>query len=68
MTTGNFENWTGEIADIGPVYPFVGTEMWLVVAGVVFWIGWHIVQCSAEVKSQEEGRARAREHVSRMME
>ena len=24
--TGNFGNWDGNIADIGPIYPFVGSE------------------------------------------
>ncbi len=67
MTTGNFENWAGEIADIGPLYPFVGTEMWLVVAALIFWVGWHFTQSYNEVKSQEDGRAEAKEHISRMM-
>ena len=42
MSTGNFENWAGTITDIGPMYPFVGTEMIWFIAGLVFWI-WGIV-------------------------
>ena len=53
MATGMVENWAN--ADVaGPIYPFVGSEVLLVVVGLVFWIGWHIVQMkeeSTELKS-----------------
>jgi hypothetical protein len=26
MTTGNFADWSGNMLDIGPLYPFVGWE------------------------------------------
>ncbi len=48
MTTGDFTDWAGTIADIGPVYPFVGTEFLLVIGGLVFWLAWHISQLKAE--------------------
>jgi hypothetical protein len=51
MSTGNFENWAGNIADIGPIYPFVGWEWLLVLIGVVYWVGWHIRQISSENRS-----------------
>ena len=57
MTTGSFENWAGSIADIGPIYPFVGTETALVVIGVAFWIAWHVVQLrreGARLKEEDE--------------
>ena len=54
MSTGNVENWTGNIAEIGAAYPFVGMETTLVVVGVVFWIGWHILQLRAESRELEE--------------
>ena len=54
MSTGSFENWAGTITDIGPIYPFVGTEMLLVIAGLVFWIWWHIAQSRQEKKSFQE--------------
>ena len=31
MSTGNFDNWDGNIADIGPIYPFVGSEVFMVI-------------------------------------
>ena len=48
MSTGNFENWAGNIADIGPIYPFVGSEWLLVLIGVVYWIVWHVRQIGGE--------------------
>lgn len=54
MSTGNFENWAGNIVDIGPMYPFVGTEMIWFIAGLVFWIWWHIVQTKRENRAYEE--------------
>ncbi len=54
MSTGNIENWAGTITDIGPMYPFVGTEMWWFIAGLVFWIWWHVVQTKRENKTYAE--------------
>lgn len=54
MSTGSFENWAGTITDIGPIYPFVGSEMLWFIAGLVFWIWWHIVQTKRENQAYEE--------------
>ena len=59
MSTGNVESWTGNIADIGAAYPFVGMETPLVIVGVVFWIWWHISQLRAESRELEK---EARDH------
>ena len=48
MSTGTFENWAGNIVDIGVIYPFEGSEFVLVIAGLVFWLCWHIRQMKAE--------------------
>lgn len=60
MTTGDFQDWAGTIADIGPIYPFVGTELLLVIAGVVFWVAWHIVQLKSEAARLREEDERNR--------
>jgi len=52
MSTG-IESWKN-LAEIGPLYPFVGTEVALVVIGLVLWIGWHILQIRAEKEEHEE--------------
>ena len=50
MSTGNFDNWDGNVMDIGPIYPFVGWEGLMVVLGIIFWVGWHIWQIKMENK------------------
>ena len=54
MSTGSFENWAGTITDIGPIYPFVGTEMLWYILALVFWIWWHVVQTKRENREYEE--------------
>lgn len=54
MSTGNFENWTGTITDIGAIYPFVGSEFLLFIIGMAFWIGWHIWETKNENKTYDE--------------
>ena len=48
------ESWAGNIQDIGPIYPFVGTEMYLWGIGVALWIIWHIWQASNESRQYRE--------------
>jgi hypothetical protein len=42
------ESWAVDLADVANVYPFPGTEFVLFLAGLVFWIGWHVLQFRAE--------------------
>ena len=48
------ESWGGNIADIGPVYPMVGTEGLLVVIAVALWIVWHVIQAKRENREYED--------------
>ena len=41
--------------NIGPLYPFVGTEVALAVIGILLWIGWHVMQVRTE--NREYARA-----------
>jgi hypothetical protein len=50
MSTGNFDNWDGNVMELGPIYPFAGWEGFMVVLGVIFWVGWHIWQVKIEKK------------------
>jgi hypothetical protein len=53
-----FGNWDGTITDIGPIYPWVGSEVAMVIVAFVFWIGWHVVQIRAESRRfADEARA-----------
>jgi hypothetical protein len=54
MSTTGFTSWAGDLKDFGAIYPFQGTEMALVVAAVVFWLGWHVWQIAAENKELRE--------------
>jgi hypothetical protein len=54
MTTGNFTDWNGNMLDLGPIYPFVGWEVPMVILAFIFWIGWHIVQLRMETRQQDE--------------
>ncbi|MGF1626067.1 MAG: hypothetical protein ACFCVH_14390 [Alphaproteobacteria bacterium] len=49
MSTTPVESWQNVDGEaIGAIYPFVGAEVWLVIALVVLWVGWHIVQIRQE--------------------
>ena len=61
MSTMTSENLTGTITDIGPMYPFVGSETLLVVVVVVFWIAWHVVQLRVEHREYDEDAAKLRD-------
>ncbi len=54
MNTGDVESWSGTITDIGPIYPFVGSEALLVIVALVSWIAWHVVQAIRERKAWDE--------------
>ncbi len=48
MSTGNIESWAGTISEIGPVYPFVGTEVILTIVCAIFVLWFLIKQSSIE--------------------
>ena len=58
MTTGSFQNWAGNIADIGAIYPFVGSETLLWIIAVVLWIVWHVIQARRENATYRDEIAR----------
>jgi len=61
MSTGNFANWDGDLTQLGPIYPFVGSEMLMVILAVVFWIGFHILQIRMENRSHDDSAAKLRQ-------
>ena len=48
MSTNGMTSWSADLADVGAIYPFQGTEVLMVVAGVAFWLWWHWAQMRAE--------------------
>jgi len=67
-------NWIDHLsaAEVqGAIYPGVGTEGILVIALLVIWIGWHVLQNNAESKSLEQlakKRHGANDHKSNITE
>ncbi len=47
MSTG-LETWTQNLNEVSELYPFVGTEMALAIAGIASWIIWHLIQIKME--------------------
>ncbi len=47
------ESWSGEIAEIGAIYP-VGGEAILVLISVVLWIAWFVLQARMENREYKE--------------
>ena len=65
------DTWAGaDLAQIGPIYPMVGSEFLLFVIGLVFWIGFHIMQARIEKREFEadEAAARSPERLARVFE
>jgi hypothetical protein len=54
MTNTTFNDWNGNILDIGPIYPFVGWEVLMVIVLIVFWIWWHFMQIRMENDADRE--------------
>ncbi len=55
MSTG-IEAWKN-LAEIGPLYPFVGSEVMWVIIGLVLWIVWHVLQISSEKEHHEKAKS-----------
>jgi hypothetical protein len=47
LTIG-YSSWAGDLKDFGAIYPFQGLEVAMVIAGLVFWVLWHIWQIGHE--------------------
>jgi len=40
--------WAVDLANVGPIYPWQGLELIMVIVGVAAWILWHIIQLREE--------------------
>lgn len=54
MSTNGMESWAVDLKDVGAIYPFQGTEVYLVIAGVIFWLWFHFAQAKVEAKELED--------------
>ena len=42
---------TDGIQVAGEIYPMVGTEGWLLLLGIIFWLAWHFATGSGEAET-----------------
>jgi hypothetical protein len=63
------ESFAVDLATLGPIYPFVGTEIWLVLVALVIWIGFHVWQIRFEYRrfNAELNRLRTPEQVAKVL-
>ena len=54
MTTTGIGSWAVDLANIGPVYPFQGLEIIMLLIGLAFWIWWHIWSIKRELATYDE--------------
>ena len=40
--------WAVDLANVGPIYPWQGLELIMVIVAVAAWILWHIIQLREE--------------------
>ena len=64
MSTTGLDSWAVDLAEVGPVYPFQGSEVLMVIVGVAIWIIWHIWQVKLENRTFEEDEARLKNNHS----
>lgn len=50
--------WAVDLANVGPIYPWQGTELIMVIVAVAAWILWHIVQLREEKEEFAEDIAK----------
>jgi hypothetical protein len=50
MSTNGLTTWAVDLKDVGAIYPFQGAEWLFVLLGLVFWIGWHVIQTRQETE------------------
>jgi hypothetical protein len=68
MSTIGLSSWAVDLKDVGAIYPFQGTEVIMVIVGVIFWVGWHVLQMRQEAEEiAEEMRADARGDAARKL-
>jgi len=50
MSTNGMVSWAVDLKDIAAVYPFQGYEFLLYIAGLAFWLIWHVIQLRQEAE------------------
>ncbi len=58
MSTTPIDTWAVDLADVTYIYPWVVSEVAMVVLAVVLWLAWHVWQVKFENKTYEEELAK----------
>ena len=53
MATTMVESWAVDLATVGPLYPWVGSEVALWLIGLALWLGWHVWQARFESRTYQ---------------
>ena len=54
LSTTLVTTWEGtNLAELGPIYPMVGSEFVLFIIGLIFWLGFHFKQAAIEGKEMQ---------------
>ena len=53
MATTMVESWAVDLATIGPLYPWVGSEVALWLIGLALWLAWHVWQARFESRTYQ---------------
>ncbi len=56
MSTIGIKDWNVDLAEVGAIYPLQGWEVAMTVVGVIFWLGWHIIQAKRESEHLEKAK------------
>jgi hypothetical protein len=54
VSTIGLTSWAVDLKDVGAIYPFQGLEWLFFILGLIFWIGWHIIQTRQETEIIEK--------------
>jgi hypothetical protein len=60
MSTIGLTNWAVDLANVGAIYPFQGAEIAMALIGLVFWIGWHVLQIRQETEEFDSAAQRSK--------
>lgn len=61
MSTTPVESWAVDLTTLGPVYPFVGSEIFMYIVALVLWVAFHIGQIRQENRILNEEAERMRD-------
>lgn len=54
MSTNGMTSWAVDLKDVAAIYPFQGAEVLMVILGLAFWIGFHVLQIRHEQREVGE--------------